>query len=72
MSIGTKMWPVELTQGFSKIWPSDLVFDRIWPIFKLVPDFIKSNILTKFHAYQTENVASRECTKFFYDFYLVT
>ena len=41
---------------FSKIWPSDLVFDPTWPIFELVQDFIKTNILTKFHDYQTENV----------------
>ena len=33
MIIGLKMWPLERTQDFSKIWPSDLVFDQTWPIF---------------------------------------
>ena len=51
-----KMWPLERTQRFSKIWPSDLVFDPTWPIFKLVRDPIKTYILKKFHDYQTENV----------------
>ena len=49
MIIGQKMWPLELTQGFSMIWLSHLVFDRTWLIFKLVWDFIKTNNLTKFH-----------------------
>ena len=65
MIIRLKMWPVERSQGFSKIWPSDLVFDQAWPIFKLVRDFIKKNILTKLHDYRTENVASRAYTRFF-------
>ena len=58
------MWPLERTQGFSKIWPSDLVFDLTWPIFDLVWDFIKTNILTKFQDYWTENVASGAYTRF--------
>ena len=65
MIIELKMWPLERTWGFSKIWPSDLIFDPTWPIFKLVWDFIKKNILIKFHDYQTENVASRDYTMFF-------
>ena len=63
MIIRLKMWPLERTQGYPKIWPSDLVFDPTWPIFKLVQDFIKTNILTKFHDYQTESVASTANTK---------
>ena len=59
------MWFLELTQGFSKIWPSDLVSDPKWHKFELVQDFIKTNILTKFHEDRTENVASRAYTKFF-------
>ena len=56
------MWPMEHTQDFSKIWPGDLEFDPTWPIFHM-----KTNILTKFHDYQTENVVSRAYTRFFYD-----
>ena len=55
------MWPLEHTQGFSKISPSDLVFAN----FELIRDLIKTNILTKFHDNQTENVASRAYTRFF-------
>ena len=61
------MWLLELTQGFSKIWPSDLVFHPSWPIFKLVKDIIKANILSNFHEYWTENMASRADTTFFLD-----
>ena len=64
-SIWLKMWPLQHTQGFSKIWPSDLVFDPTWPNFTLVRDFIKTNIQTNFHKYLTENVASRAYTRFF-------
>ena len=59
MIIGLKMWPLEREQGFSKIWPSDLVFYPMWPIFKLVRDFISENILTKFHDYRTGNEQKR-------------
>ena len=62
MIIWLKMWPLERTQGFSKIWPSDFDFGLAWPIFKVIRDLIKANILTKFHDYQTENVASRAYT----------
>ena len=55
-----KMWPLERTQGFSKIW---LNFWPNIPNFKLVPDFIKTNILTKFHDYGTEYVAFRAYTR---------
>ena len=33
--------------------------------FEFVRDFIKTNILTKFHDYLTENVASTTYTRFF-------
>ena len=39
-----KLWPLEGEQGFKEIWPSDLVFDRTWPIFDFVLDIIKTNI----------------------------
>ena len=64
MSIRLKMWPLERTQGFPKIWPGDLVFDPTGPIFELVWDIIQTNILTNFNEYPTENVASRAYTRF--------
>ena len=63
MLIRLKMWPPERTQGFSKVCPSDLVFDLTCPIFEFVRDFNKTNTQTKFHDYQTENVASRAYTR---------
>ena len=54
------MWPLERTQGFFLRF--DLVFDPTFPIFKLVRDFIKTNILTNFHDNQTKNLASRAYT----------
>ena len=41
-------------QGFCKIWPSNLVFDPTWPTSECVRDFIKTNILTRFHDYLSE------------------
>ena len=35
MKIGPKLWPREWSQGFSMIWPIDLVFDLGWCIFDL-------------------------------------
>ena len=66
------MWPLEHTQGFYKIWHSELVLDPTRPIFEIVQDFIKTNILNKFQDYQTENVTSRDYTRFFLRFDLVT
>ena len=42
------MWPLQRPQGFSKIWPSGLDFDPTWPIFKLIQDITKANILSNF------------------------
>ena len=50
------MWPLQRTQDFSKICPCYLVFDPKCPVFKLILDSIMTNILTKFHEYQTENL----------------
>ena len=61
------MWPLEWTQAFSMIWPSDLLFDLTWPNFELVRDFVKNNILTKFQVDWTENVGSGVYTSVFYD-----
>ena len=35
MKIGPKLWPLECSQGFSKIWPTDLVFNPTWSILDL-------------------------------------
>ena len=35
-----KLCPLECTQGFTKIWPSDLVFDPTWPSLKLDLDIL--------------------------------
>ena len=72
MIIGQKLWKPERIQLFSYIRPSDLVFDLAWTIFYLIRDFIKTNILTKFHDNPTENVASRAYTRFCLRFDLVT
>ena len=49
MKTETKLWPLESEQGLKEIWPSDLVFDPTWPIFKLDLDIIKTNILVEYH-----------------------
>ena len=53
------MWPLECKQDLTKIWPSDLLFDPIQPIFKLNLDMIETNILTKSQEDQVINVAPR-------------
>ena len=52
------------SEGFSKIWPTDLVFDPTWSILELVRYFIKINIPTKLYKNRTENVASKAYTMF--------
>ena len=42
------MWPLECKQDSSKNWPSDLLFDPIQPMIKLVQDIIKIIVLSKF------------------------
>ena len=44
-----KTAPSEVYTFFSKIWPHDLAFDRMWPSFKCDIDLMEINILTKFH-----------------------
>ena len=46
MNFKSKLWQLEGTEGFSKIWPSHLVFDLIWPGFKPDLDIMMINILT--------------------------
>ena len=52
-----KMWPPECLQDFPPIRPSDLVFDLIWPSFKLVQDFMEMNVLINFYEDWMQNVA---------------
>ena len=61
-----KMWPLECSQGFSLIWPIDLVFDPTWSIFELDLAFIKTNILTNFYDDWMHNVACIVFIRFFY------
>ena len=65
--IGPKLWPLECSQGFSMIWPTDLVFDLTWLIFELDWDIVKMIILSKFDDDKTKTVASRVFTRFIYD-----
>ena len=67
MKIGPELWPLECSQGFSMIWPTDLVFDPTRPIFEFDRDFIKANILTNFHDDWMHKVACFVFTRFFYD-----
>ena len=67
IKIGPKLWPLECLQGFSMIWPTDLVFEPAWPIFELDRDIVKMIILSKFDEDWTKNVASRVFTRFFHD-----
>ena len=65
--IGQKLWPLECSQCFSMIWPTDFVFDPTWPIFELVRDTFKIIILSRFDDDWTKTVASRVFTMFIYD-----
>ena len=67
MKIGPKLWPLECSQGFSMIWPTDLVFDPASPIFELDWDIVKMIILSKFDEDKTKTMASRVFTRFFND-----
>ena len=67
LKIGPKLWPPVCSQGFSMIWPTDLVFYRAWPIFKLDQDIVKMIILSKFDDDWTKCVASRVFKRFFHD-----
>ena len=67
MKIGPKLWSLECSQGFSMIWPTDLVFDSTWPIFEFDWDIVKMIILSKFDDDWTKTVASRVFTRFFFE-----
>ena len=67
MKIRPKLWPLQCSQYFSMIWPTDLVFDPTWPIFEPDWDIVKMNILSKFDDVWTKPVASRVFRRFFND-----
>ena len=67
MNFELKLCPLESTQGFSKIWPSDLVFDPAWPTFELGLDIMIISILIKLHELWIKTVPSRVYTRFFWD-----
>ena len=58
MNFESKLCPLECTQGFSEIWPSDLVLDQTWPSFEFDLDIMIINILTKFHELWIKTVLS--------------
>ena len=56
--MGPKLWPLECSQGFSMIWPTDLVFDpNMSHIRNLTEIFIKAKHSDKiFHEHWMHNV----------------
>ena len=64
MMITSKRWPLEHQQGFSLIWPGELVFDIKWPSFKLDLEIIKINILSNIYDDYFKNVSGRVLTRF--------
>ena len=55
------LWSVN---SFLLIWPCHLVFDPMWPSFKLDLEIIKTNILSKIHDDCFKNVTGRVLTRF--------
>ena len=49
------------------MWPGDLVFDPMWPSFKIDLELIKTNILSKTHDDSFKNVTARVLTRFSFD-----
>ena len=72
MNFGSELCLLECTQGFSKIWPSDLVFDLAWPSFELDLDIMIINILIKFFWPLNQNCAHYSEQKAFLRFDLAT
>ena len=67
MKIESKLCLLESTHGFSKNWPNGLVFNLTWPIFNSGQDFIRTNILTKFHEDWIKILPSRVYSWFYLD-----
>ena len=58
------MRPLECLQDFTKIWPSDLLFDPIPTMFEHDPDIIMTNILSKIEKDKVKSVAARVLSRF--------
>ena len=71
-TLDTKLCLLECKQGFSKICPSDLVFDPPWPIFKFDLDIMIISILIQFHDLWIKTVSSKVYLCFFLRFDLAT
>ena len=54
------MWPQECKQYFSKIWPSDLLFEPTQPMIEFYLYIIKANIQNTFEEDLIINIAPRE------------
>ena len=67
MMITSKMWPLECLQGFSLIWPGDLVSDSKWPSFELDLETTKTNILSNIHDDYLKKFESGVLTMFSFD-----
>ena len=60
MTFESKLCPLECTQGFSKIWPSDQDFDPTWHSFELDLDIMIISILIKFHELWIKTLESTQ------------
>ena len=58
-------WSSRVYTCFSKIFPYDLAFDRLWPSFKFDLDLMEINILTKSHEVWVKTEPSRKYRSFF-------
>ena len=67
MNFESKLCPLECSQGFCKIWLSDLIFDPTWTTFEPDLDIMMINILIKFHERWIKTVPSRVYIRFFYN-----
>ena len=72
MNFESKLCPLECTQGFSEIWPSDLVLDQTWPSFELDLDIMIISILNKISWTLIQNCALKSVHKVFLRFDLAT
>ena len=60
----SEMWLLDCLQGFTLIWLGDIVFDLMWPSFKLNLKNIKTNRMSKIHDEYFKNVTSGVLTRF--------
>ena len=63
--IGSILWPKVCEQAFTKILPTDLVFNHTVPLIELYLDIIKTNILSKFEEDWVKTKAAKVLTCFY-------